>query len=87
MVELLDLGPPGLAQSLENGRGVRDRASHDLAYALVRFVGRQRGATIGDELVQIKHGHIPFADAVVRSDQTCSRIAGAHAFYSVFHPD
>jgi hypothetical protein len=29
------------------------RASHDLAYALVRFVGRQRGATIGNKLVQI----------------------------------
>jgi hypothetical protein len=36
----------------------------------VRFVGRQRGAAIVDELVEIKHSHIPSADAVVPSDLT-----------------
>jgi hypothetical protein len=33
----------------------------------VRFVGRQCGTAIGDELVKVEHGHIPSADTVVRS--------------------
>src|SRR5467141_1110643 len=66
MVELLDLGPLWFAQSLENGGRVRYRASDDLAYTLLRLVGRQRGTAIGDKPVKVEHGHIPSAEAVVR---------------------
>src|ERR1700687_3629115 len=69
MVELLDLGPLWFAQPLEHLGRVRDLASDDLAYTLVRLVGRQRGTAIGDELVKVEHSYVPSAEAVVRPAQ------------------
>src|SRR3954451_9679611 len=65
MVELLDLGPLWFAQALQNGAGVRDCASNDVAYTLMRFVGRQRSTAIGDKLIKVEHTHLPRAQAAV----------------------
>src|SRR4051812_15168504 len=65
MVELLDLGPFWFAQPVQNGAGVRDCASNDVAYTLMRFVGRQRSTAIGDKLIKVEHTQVPRAQAAV----------------------
>src|SRR5262245_10672894 len=54
-MERLEYRPGGLAQTLEDSRRVGHGAGDDVTNELMRFVGRERGAAIGDELVEVEH--------------------------------
>jgi hypothetical protein len=54
-IKRLEYGPAGLAETLEDGCRVGYRAGDDVTNEPVRFVGRERGATIGDELIELEH--------------------------------
>ena len=76
MVKLLNFSTPGLAQPLENSRGVRDRARDDFANRLVRFILGDGTAAVGDELINVEHDRVPRYGAN-GDDLTKARPSGA----------
>src|SRR6266403_3058611 len=81
MKEFSDLGALWLAQSLEDGAGVRHRASHHFADCLVRCVLSLGITAVCDELVHLKKRHLGLLPNIkakdrLRKDTAFSECAG-----------
>jgi hypothetical protein len=55
-MQRVEAGALRLAQGFQHRSRIGDRPRDDIAHMLGRFVGRERGAAIGDELVEVEHG-------------------------------
>src|SRR5207244_3320042 len=78
VVEFLNFSTPGLAEPLENGRGVGDHTGNDFAHRFVRFVLGHRTAAVRDELIDVEHDPTPLLEPMVMARYYPER-AGANS--------
>ena len=71
-MELPELGPPGLSEGTEDRSRLGHRARDDFADSLVGSIRRERGAAVGDELVQLEHGSRTSASADAPAAGLCA---------------
>jgi hypothetical protein len=78
VIKRLDFSALRFPQSFKDSRRIGYGTRHYLAHEPVRLVGRQRVATIGDELIETEHVGITKSSACQRVSIFASLMIGPH---------